>query len=87
MDDLQDAIQDAQYIGAMCDPTPKPTRRLELPSEADALQHATRLREKNLEALTFEGILSEPLGYYLVSLDSLKTVLNTRGCDWDDGFR
>ncbi len=67
MDDLSDAIQDAVYIGAMCDPAPLPQQPLELVSDEEALAFASKLKASNAEALTFEAVLSETLGYYLVS--------------------
>lgn len=66
MDDLLDAIQDAEYIGAMCNPAPMPSDTLRLVSDAEALAFAQRIKAGNPEALTFETILSETLGYYLV---------------------
>ena len=66
MDDLLDAIQDAEYIGAMCNPAPMPTEPLRLVSDEEAVAFGQRLRAANPEALTFETILSESLGYYLV---------------------
>ena len=35
-DDLHDAIQDADFIGAVCDPSPKPTQALQLMSVDEA---------------------------------------------------
>ena len=59
-DDLHDAIQDADFIGAVCDPAPKPTQSLQLMAVEEAEMIARHM------ALEFEGVLSEPLGYYLV---------------------
>ncbi len=60
MEDLQDAIQDADFIGAMCDPAPKPMRPLDIMTTEAADSFARHLH------LEFEAVLSEPLGYYLV---------------------
>ena len=67
MDDLQDAIQDAQYIGAMVDPVPRPSRAIALPSDDEARAFAEHLSSTRPDALTLDSVLSEPLGYYLVS--------------------
>ena len=66
MDDLQDAIQDAQYIGAMVDPVPRPSRPLKLPKDEEALAFAAHLKETHARALALDTVLSEPLGFYLV---------------------
>lgn len=66
MDDLLDAIQDAEYIGAMCNPAPIPTHPLLLVSDEEAIAFAHKIKAANPEAFTFETILSESLGYYLV---------------------
>ena len=65
MDDLQDAIQDAQYIGAMVD-VPRPSRPIDLPSDEEALEFADHLRATRSDALAIDTLLSEPLGFYLV---------------------
>ncbi len=59
-DDLHDAIQDADFIGAVCDPSPKPTQALQLMSVDEAEMVARHM------PLEFEGVLTEPLGYFLV---------------------
>jgi hypothetical protein len=74
MDDLQDAIQDAQYIGAMCDPVPKPEAPLALPSRSEAEVFARRIAEASPQSLTYEGVLGEPLGYYLVRVSALRCI-------------
>lgn len=68
--DLQDAIQDAQYFGALCDPVPRyfnvflfcrPTTKLILPTEEEAKAFG-----KTMEEVTLFSIVKEPVGYYLV---------------------
>jgi hypothetical protein len=66
MDDLQEAIQDAQYIGAVADPTPKPTRALALPPRDAALEFGRELTGRDPRALSFESVLGQPLGYFMV---------------------
>ena len=66
MDDLRNAIQDAQFIGAVMDPVPRPTRPLPTlpPHEMDSA--VGRVTEANPTAFSFENVVTQPLGYFLV---------------------
>lgn len=66
MDDLQDAIEDAQFINAMHDDTPKPTLEWVFPSLEEVDAYVTKLRQKNEELLEMTGICTNCLGFYLV---------------------
>mmetsp|Transcript_1331 Transcript_1331/g.2158 ORF Transcript_1331/g.2158 Transcript_1331/m.2158 type:complete len:599 (-) Transcript_1331:316-2112(-) len=65
MDDLQDAIEDAQFINAMHDDTPKPTKEWKFPTLEEVDAYVNKLREKNPYLLELEGICSTCLGLYL----------------------
>ncbi|KDO25459.1 AGC/GRK protein kinase [Saprolegnia parasitica CBS 223.65] len=65
MDELQDAIQDAQYIGAMVDPRPRPTIAFYTPSPTELADFIAKQNRINAEWLGVEALLSQPLGFYL----------------------
>lgn len=67
MDDLQDAIEDAQFINAMHDDTPKPTLEWTFPSLEEVDAYVNKLREKDEKLLEMAGICTNCLGFYLVS--------------------
>jgi hypothetical protein len=66
MDDLQDAIEDAQFMNAMHDDTPKPTLQWVFPSLEEVDAYVNKLRLKNEELLEMAGVCSNCLGFYLV---------------------
>lgn len=66
MEELQDAIEDAQYINAMNDDSPKPTKQWTMPSEEALKSYVERMKACNPEELTLRFICSTPLGFYLV---------------------
>lgn len=68
MDDLQDAIEDAQFINAMHDDTPKPTLEWIFPTLEEVDAYVNKLRTKNEELLEMIGICTNCLGFYLVLL-------------------
>ncbi|RYY32701.1 hypothetical protein EON62_05035 [archaeon] len=78
MDDLHNAIQDAAYIGAICDKHLHPTTSLALPSDEEVRAFQRRHRD----ALTFETVLSEPLGWYCLQA-FLKSLGVTRAAPMD----
>jgi len=67
MDDLQDAIEDAQFINAMHDDTPKPTLEWIFPTLEEVDAYVNKLRTKNEELLEMIGICTNCLGFYLVT--------------------
>lgn len=66
MEDLRECIEDARYIGAVTDPTPRPARRLLLPSEEDAELVVEHERRRNPDAFSFNYVIQQPLGYFFV---------------------
>ena len=66
MEELQDAIEDAQYINAMNDTSPKPTKEWCMPTPEVLANYLERIRACNPEQLTLSYICSTPLGFYLV---------------------
>lgn len=68
MEDLQDCLEDSRYSRAVSDPHPRPTRLLKLPSIEEAAEYFEALQEQDPSILSFENVMSSPLGYFLVSL-------------------
>jgi hypothetical protein len=66
MEELQDAIEDAQYMKAMHDPTPRPTKHWHKLSPEELAAFKCKLLEDNPLALTAESICSSNLGLYMV---------------------
>ena len=64
MEELQDAIEDAQYMNAMRDETPKPTKPWKFGSPAEFEAYMTKLRTTKPEELEIENICSGSLGFY-----------------------
>jgi len=67
MEELQDAIEDAQYMNAMQDSTPKPTKEWKKPTPEEISKYTTKVLKDNPKAFSAEGICSGSLGLYLVS--------------------
>jgi hypothetical protein len=67
MEELQDAIEDAQYVNAMHDDSPKPTKEWKWPTVEEINQFKTRLRQNSPEKMEIDGICSGSLGLYLVN--------------------
>ncbi|CAK4131196.1 unnamed protein product [Aphanomyces euteiches] len=63
MDELQDAIQDAQYIGAMADPRPRPTMPFYQPTHQELTEFTDNYASHHWP--TLESYLAQPLGFYL----------------------
>ena len=66
MEELQDAIEDAQYMNAMHDDSPKPTKEWRKPTPEELQKHLNTLQESDPKALTAEGICTGSLGLYMV---------------------
>lgn len=66
MEELQDAIEDAQYMNAMHDDSPKPTKEWKRPSPEEYQKYMNRLQSADPKALTPEGICAGCLGLYMV---------------------
>jgi len=71
MEELQDAIEDAQYMNAMHDDLPKPTKEWKFPTQEERDAYCSSVLAKNPNAFEAEAICTGSLGLYLVSIHSL----------------
>jgi hypothetical protein len=67
MEELQDAIEDAQYINAMNDDSPKPTKEWKMPSREVLEADIENIRKTAPEQLGLEHMCASSLGFYLVN--------------------
>lgn len=84
MDELQDAIQDAQYIGAMSDPSPKPTAVFKFPNAIEEVEFVKEMENLDPHWDKFPKLLGEPLGFYLFEqfiIRLLKTATRANSVD------
>ena len=87
MEELQDAIEDAQYMNAMHDDTPKPTKAWVFPSEEQLREFMDAIAAKDPEDTSAERMCSTPLGLYLVSLPRASSRANCCvGASWVTGW-
>ena len=69
MEELQDAIEDAQYMNAMHDDVPKPTKEWKWPTPEELQLFLDKIKATNPHALEAEGLCrGGSLGLYTVSL-------------------
>jgi hypothetical protein len=66
MEDLQDAIEDAQLINALNDDTPRPTKEWSVPSAEELDRYVKNMHQKNPASFELETICNNCLGFYLV---------------------
>ncbi len=66
MEELQDAIEDAQYINAMLDDIPRPTKDWKKPTNEAIKTYISSLERNYPEKLSLDYICSGSLGFYLV---------------------
>lgn len=66
MDEVQAMIEDAQFMSAIYDETPRPSAKWKLPSSNEVSAYVSRIQETDPFSLELEGICSNPLGFYLV---------------------
>ena len=78
MEDLQDAIEDAQFINAMHEDGPKPSKRWKRLSKEELTVYEAHLKTKSRNGAELEGICGNCLGFYLVSMN---TFLLLDNCD------
>jgi len=64
MDELQDAIEDAQYMSAVHEDTLKPTKRWKYPSAERTREFIERLEAHKADALGFDALAAQCLGLY-----------------------
>lgn len=65
MEELQDAIEDAQYMNAMHDDIPKPTKEWKFPTEEEKETYITNTLAKHPDAFEAESVCQGSLGLYL----------------------
>jgi hypothetical protein len=68
MEELQDAIEDAQYINAMQDDTPRPTKEWRFPSVETVEGYVAKLSDTRPMYVRPEGVCSGSLGLFMVSV-------------------
>ena len=66
MEELQDAIEDAQYLSAMHDESPKPTIPWPKYKDEELNAFIDRSHSDNPKSVDLEGIVSGCLGFYMV---------------------
>jgi len=66
MEELQDAIEDAQYMNAMHDDLPKPTKEWKFPSQEERDNYFNTMIAKKPDFFDAECICTGSLGLYLV---------------------
>ena len=66
MEELQDAIEDAQYINAMQDDTPRPTKEWKFPGPDDVNAFMTKIQNTKPVLLRPEGFCGGSLGLFMV---------------------
>ena len=66
MEQLQDAIEDAQYMTAMHDDMPRPTKEWQWPTAEELKSFLDQLKAANPKIFEAEGICKGSLGFYLV---------------------
>jgi len=67
MEELQDAIEDAQYMNAMNDSTPRPTKAWQFPTNAEVADYVNRRLSKNPRSLDLDVVCEGSLGFFMVS--------------------
>ena len=65
MEELQDAIEDAQYMNAMHDDLPRPTKDWKFPTPDEMSAYFERMRAEAPKGLELEGVCDGALGYYM----------------------
>jgi hypothetical protein len=67
MEELQDAIEDAQYMNAINDDTPKPTKDWRWPTPEELTEYTDKLQATSPKAFEAEGFCKHGcLGFYMV---------------------
>lgn len=67
MDEIDAAVEDAEYVRAMRDGIPQPVKSWEWLSGSDLDQYIERLRKVDESQLSLELILRNNLGFYKVT--------------------
>lgn len=66
MDDIDAAVEDAEYVRAMRDPVPQPTKEWEWMAPMDLQKYIEQNKGTNPKAFQPETVASSALGLYLV---------------------
>lgn len=64
MEELQDAIEDAQYMNAMHDGIPRPTKAWKKVSPEEVQQYVKTVQQNNPKALDLDTVCEGSLGFY-----------------------
>jgi hypothetical protein len=68
MDEIDAAVEDAEYVRAMRDCAPQPVKSWEWMSGSALDEYITKLSETDALKITLEAILADNLGFYQVVL-------------------
>jgi hypothetical protein len=74
MEELQDAIEDAQYMNAMYDDIPRPTKDWKWPSNEEMQVYMEKVTTTCPHLLAAEGLCKGSLGFYMVSINELPVI-------------
>ena len=66
MEELQEAMEDAQYINAVNDTSPKPTKEWKFLPRDKLLAYIDKAATSKPNSLKLEYICARPLGLYMV---------------------
>ena len=67
MEELQDAIEDAQFMNAVHDESPKPSKPWRFMEKPDLHSYIEKMRVISPQMLTLKAICATPTGFSLVS--------------------
>ena len=68
MEELQDAIEDAQLMSAIHDDVPRPTKAWKWPTAEEFQTYIDKLKTVDPKAFEPEGVCKGSLGFYLVRI-------------------
>lgn len=68
MDDVINAMEDNQYMDAMIDDTPHPTKKFIYPSSEELNNYQIKMKELNSNFFELDIICRESIGLYMVSV-------------------
>lgn len=64
MEELQDAIEDAQYMNAMHDEVPRPTKAWRKVTPEELQTYMIKVQETNAQAMEIDQMCTGSLGFY-----------------------
>jgi hypothetical protein len=68
MEDLQNAIENVQYMNAMHDEFPRPSKEWNWPSQDELKAYTDKIYSTSPESLDAERVCKGSLGFYCVSV-------------------